>query len=130
MDACIRVAVDSLERNEWIVEIQCRAKKVERQTSLMWRCMVKELSSWTPRYFTDGRKDIELFDTSTEVQLVWLRVCFEPDFIASVFSGLSLSLLLFIQIRILFIQFSIDNLTEGNESAFAESDSSVSSAYL
>ena len=61
------MAVDFEERKGRIEEIRLRARKVERQTVLMWRSIVRELSRVTPRYLTEGRYDI--VEPLTDIEL-------------------------------------------------------------
>ena len=91
--------MDLTERKERMEDIRRRARKVERQTLLIWRSMVRQESRVTPRYFTEGRKEIEVPLIDIEFEEIWRRRFLEPEIIASVFSGLSFSLLEFIHNR-------------------------------
>ena len=93
--------MDLIERKERMEDIRRRARKVERQTLLIWRSMVRQESRVTPRYFTEGRKGTEVPLTDIATEGIWRRRLLEPEIIASVFSGLSFSLLEFILNRML-----------------------------
>ena len=99
IEAWTRVAVDLTERKERMEEIRLRAKKVERQTVLTWRSIVRQESRVTPRYFTEGRKGTEVPLTDIATEGIWRRRLLEPEIIASVFSGLSFNLFEFIHNR-------------------------------
>lgn len=80
-------------------EIRLRARKVDQQTLLTWRSIVRQEARVTPRYFTEERYGIEVPLTDIVPEGIWRRRCLEPEIIASVFSGFSLSLLEFIHNR-------------------------------
>ena len=54
-----------------------------------------------------------------------LRLCFEPEIIASVFSGFSFNLLVFIQRRMSAIQDGIEDCAETKKSGWIDFESSL-----